>query len=191
MSATPDTTQLLVAARTGDRAAFDQLFLRVHAALREIAHHRLRRHRPGETLDTTALVHEAYLKLVSQNRAQLQDRSHFLALASRAMRFVLVDYARAQTTVKRGGGQFDVPLDTIQIAADARAVDLLDLDAALEGLAAVSARLADTVELRFFGGLTFEEIAEARGLSVPTVKRDWARARAWLYQAMQDGEQGA
>lgn len=190
MTAPPDTTQLLVAARSGDRAAFDQLFLRVHAALRDIAHRRLRRHAPTDTLDTTALVHEAYLKLVDQNRAQLQDRSHFLALASRAMRFVLVDYARAQTADKRGGGVPPVPFDTIQIAAEARAVDLLDLDAALEGLAVVSARLADTVELRFFGGLTFEEIAEARALSVPTVKRDWARARAWLYRAMQDGEAG-
>lgn len=186
MNPVPDTAQLLLAVRAGDRDAFDRLFLHVQAALRDIAHHRLRRHNAGETLDTTALVHEVYLKLVDQNRAGLVDRAHFLALASRAMRFVLVDYARARTAGKRGGGQPHLPLDAVLIAADERAVDLLGLDEALHGLAAVSQRLAETVELRFFGGLTFDEMAEALGRSVPTIKRDWARARIWLYRAMQD-----
>jgi RNA polymerase sigma factor (TIGR02999 family) len=186
MNVAPDTTQLLLAAKAGDRDAFDRLFLHVQDALRQIAHHRLRRHGPGETLGTTALVHEVYLKLVDQDRAGLVDRAHFLALASRAMRFVLVDYARAQTAEKRGGGQPHLPIDAVQIAADERAADLLDLNEALHGLAAVSERLAHTVELHFFGGLTFDEIAEVLGRSVPTIKRDWARARLWLYRAMQD-----
>jgi RNA polymerase sigma factor (TIGR02999 family) len=113
------------------------------------------------------------------------DRTHFLALASRAMRFVLVDYARERTARKRGGELTQVPLDTIQVAADERAVDVLALSDALDQLASVSTRLSDLVVYRFFGGLTFDEIAEATGLSVPTVKRDWVRARAWLYQSMQ------
>jgi RNA polymerase sigma factor (TIGR02999 family) len=186
MHPAPDTTQLLLAARAGDRDAFDRLFLHVQDALRQIAHHRLRRHSPGQTLGTTALVHEVYLKLVDQNRAALVDRAHFLALASRAMRFVLVDYARAQAAGKRGGGQPHLPIDNVLIAAEERSADLLELDEALRQLAAVSQRLADTVELHFFGGLTFDEIAEVLGRSVPTIKRDWARARLWLYRAMRD-----
>ncbi len=185
MSASPDTTQLLLDARAGDRESFDRLYEHVYQTLREIAHHRLQRHRPGDTLGTTALVHEAYLKLIDQNRAGLRDRGHFLALASRAMRFILVDYARTRTRQKRGGGQPDVPVDAVQVAADERAVDLLALVEGLEGLAAVSTRLAEVVELRFFGGLTFDEIAETLGVSVPTAKRDWARARTWLLRAME------
>jgi RNA polymerase sigma factor (TIGR02999 family) len=185
MTAEPDTTQLLLDARAGNRAAFDRLFSHVYDALREIAHQRLLKHRPGETLDTTALVHEAYLRLVDQTRAEWRDRAHFFALASRAMRFVLVDYARARTAAKRGGREPDVPLDAVQVAADERATDLVALAEALEGLTGVSPRLGEVVDYRFFGGLTFEEIAEATGMSVPTVKRDWARARAWLYRTMQ------
>jgi RNA polymerase sigma factor (TIGR02999 family) len=184
MSADPDTTQLLFDARAGDREALDRLFLHVYDALREIAHRRLRRHRPGDTLGTTALVHEAYLKLADQDRVAVQDRAHFFALASRAMRFVLVDYARARSTRRRGGAQAHLPLDAVEVAADDCAADLLDLAQALEELAAVSKRLGDIVELRFFGGLTFDEIAEVTGMSVPTVKRDWARARSWLYRSM-------
>ncbi len=181
----PDTTQLLLDARAGDRQAFDRLYAHVYDALREIAHQRLLRHRPGETLNTTALVHEAYLKLVDQRRAGWQDRSHFFALSSRAMRFVLVDYARARTASKRGGREPDIPLDAVQVAADDRAGDVLALADAVERLTAVSTRLGTIVEYRYFGGLTFEEIAEATGLSVPTLKRDWARARAWLYRSLQ------
>ncbi|HEU4628622.1 MAG TPA: ECF-type sigma factor [Gemmatimonadaceae bacterium] len=188
-TAQPDTTQLLLDARAGDRAAFDRLFAHVYDALREIAHHRLARYRPGETLATTALVHEAYLRLVDQARVDVRDRSHFLALASRAMRFVLVDYARAHTAQKRGGRERDLPLAAVQVAADERADDLLALAEAVERLAAVSPRLGDVVEYRFFGGLTFDEIAETTGLSVPTVKRDWARARTWLYRSMQPADQ--
>jgi RNA polymerase sigma factor (TIGR02999 family) len=185
MSAEPDTTQLLLQARAGNREAFDRLFTHVYDTLREIAHHRLLKHRPGETLDTTALVHEAYLRLVDQQRSGVQDRAHFFAVASRAMRFVVVDYARARTAAKRGGGEPNVPLDAVQVAADERATDLLALTDALEQLAGVSTRLSDIVEYRFFGGLSFEQIAEVTGMSVRTVKRDWVRARAWLYRSMQ------
>jgi RNA polymerase sigma factor (TIGR02999 family) len=185
MTAPPDTTQLLLDARAGDRAAFDRLFAHVYDELRQIAHQRLRRYRPGETLDTTALVHEAYLKLVDQSRSEWRDRAHFFALASRAMRFVLVDYARARTAQKRGGRRSDLPLDAVQVAADDRAADLLALTDALERLSGVHPRLGEIVEYRFFGGLTFDEIAEVTGLSVPTARRDWTRARAWLHRWMQ------
>jgi RNA polymerase sigma factor (TIGR02999 family) len=184
MSTQPDTTQLLLDARAGDSAAFDRLFSHVYDALRVIAHRRLVDHRPGETLDTTALVHEAYLKLVDQTRSGWRDRAHFFALASRAMRFVVVDYARARTAQKRGGRERDVPLDAVQVAADERATDLLALADAVEELAGVSPELSRIVECHFFGGLTFDEIAEATGVSVSTVKRDWTRARAWLYRSM-------
>jgi RNA polymerase sigma factor (TIGR02999 family) len=185
MSTPPDTTQLLLDARSGDREAFDRLFSHVYDELRQIAHRRLLNYRPGQTLDTTALVHEAYLRLVDQARSGDRDRAHFFALASRAMRFVLVDYARARSAQKRGGGAADVPLDAVQVAAEERAADLLTLSDALEQLSGVSTRLSEIVEYRFFGGLTFDEIAEAMGLSTPTIKRDWVRARAWLYRSMQ------
>lgn len=184
MTAHRITTQLLLDARAGDSPSFDRLFSHVYDELRAIAHHRLRRRGIGRTLGTTALVHESYLKLVDQSRAELQDRKHFYALASRAMRSILVDYARERTAQKRGGGAADVALDAVQVAADERAVELLELSDALERLAALDRRLGAIVEYRFFGGLTFEEIADATGLSVPTVKRDWARARAWLYRSM-------
>lgn len=178
-------TQLLERVRRGDRGAFDDLFALLYGSLREIAHRRLARHRPGATLSTTALVHEAYLRLVDQSAATWQDRAHFLALASRAMRFILVDYARAQSAQKRGGDGVAVPLDAVQLAADERAAELLELDEALDQLASYDARLSELVEYRFFGGLTFEEIEEVSGLSVRTLKRDWTRARLWLSRAMQ------
>ena len=191
MTAEPDTTQLLLEARAGNREAFDRLFSHVYEELRAIAHHRLLQYRPGETLDTSALVHEVYLRLVDQSRAGLRDRSHFFALTSRAMRFVVVDYARARTAAKRGGREAAVPLDAVQVAADDRAEDVLALAEALEHLAGLSPRLGEIVEYRYFGGLSFEEIAETTGRSVRTVKRDWARARGWLYRSMRTDPQGA
>ena len=167
-----DTTQLLRDARSGDRAAFDRLFGHVYEELRRIAHHRLRHHRQGDTLSTTALVHEAYLRLVSQNGAEASDRAHFFALASRAMRFILVDYARARMAKKRGGGVADIPLEAVQVAADERAADVISLHEALDVLAHRNERLSRMVEYRFFGGLSYEEIADVIGCSVPTVKRD-------------------
>jgi RNA polymerase sigma factor (TIGR02999 family) len=184
MGSQPDTLSLLRAKRAGDESVLDALFQRMYGELREIAHQRLASFRPGDTLSTTALVHEAYVKLLDQGRCDPQDRAHFLALASRAMRFVLVDYARARTAAKRGGSAHVVPLDEIQIAADDSAHDLVQLDDVLRRLAENDARLAEVVELRFFGGLGHDDIAAATGRSVPTVKRDWARARAWLYREM-------
>lgn len=179
-----DTTDLLGEGPSGDREAFDRLFGQVYQELRRIAHQRLRRHRRGETLSTTALVHEAYLKLFDQPGIEKLDRAHFLALAARAMRFVLVDYARTRLAKKRGGGAGVVRLEAVQVAADERAADVLSLHEALETLAARDQRLSRMVEYRFFGGLTYEEIAQVTGCSVPTVKRDWGRARAWLYHSM-------
>ncbi len=187
MSIPSSTTELVLASRAGDRRAFDRLFVHLYDDLRQAAHHRLLRQRVGETLSTTALVHEAYLRLVDQSSLGWADRAHFLALASRAMRFVLIDYVRERSAQKRGGAAEIVPLDAVQLAAEERAADLLVLNEALEQLASYSTRLAELVEYRFFGGLTYEEIAEATGLSVPTVKRDWVRARAWLFRAMQYG----
>ncbi len=196
MSATSTTTQLLAEARAGDRAALDVLLPRVYDELRVLARARLRRHRPGETLNTTAVVHEAYLKLTVGEAPGWESRTHFFALAAQAMRFVLVSYARERTAQKRGGAAPDLPLDAAFAvaasgggpdAAEAEALDLLGLDAALDRLAAVSARLAEVVELRFFGGMAHEEIAQVTGRSVPTVKRDWRRARAYLFQLMREG----
>jgi RNA polymerase sigma factor (TIGR02999 family) len=185
MAADPETSRLLDAVRSGDREAFDLLYARVYAELREIAHQRLRKHRPGETLNTTALVHEAYLRLAHQAGAGAGDRSHFLALASRAMRFVLVDYARARSVQKRGGGVEDVPLDDVQVAADRPVPDLLALNDALDRLGRFSDRQCRLVEYRFFGGLSHEEIAQVMDMSVSTVKREWTKARTWLYSYME------
>ncbi len=183
-----ETTQLLRDTRTGSREAFDRLFAQVYDELRVIAHRRLRQFRPGETLDTTGLVHEAYLKLVDQTGVEAADRAHFLAIASRAMRYIVVDYARTRSRQKRGSGGVAVPLEAIQLAANQRAADLLALDEALESLGRESERLCRLVEYRFFGGLSYDEIAEVTGRSVPTVKRDWSVARAWLHRTMQTVE---
>lgn len=188
MTPEPETTQLLRAARAGDRESFDRLFAHVYEELRGLAHRRLARHRPGDTLDTTALVHELYLRLVDQARVDWRDRAHFFALAARAMRFIVVDHARARTAAKRGGNQGPVTLERVQIAADERAADVLALDDALVQLAGTSERLSRLVEYRFFGGMSYDEIAEVTGWSVPTVKRDWTRARVWLYRSMNAAE---
>ncbi|TVR59443.1 MAG: sigma-70 family RNA polymerase sigma factor [Gemmatimonadales bacterium] len=186
MTPSPDTTRLLLDARRGDRSAFDGLYAHLYDELNELARQRLARFRPGQTLDTSALVHEAYLRLVDQTRVELQDRDHFLALASRAMRFIVVDHARARSADKRGGGAALLTLDRVPVAAGAgeEADDVMALDQALASLERMDPRLGQVVELRFFGGLTHEEVARITGRSVPTVKRDWIRARAWLYRFM-------
>jgi len=180
-----DATQLLLEVNGGNRASLDVLFQQVYDELRGIAQRRLRHYRPGVTLETTALVHEAYLRLIDQSRVQPRDRSHFLALASRAMRFFLVDYTRSISAQKRGGGDAKIPISAVQLAVEDRTPDLLVLNDALGRLSTVSERLAQVVECRFFGGLSFEEIGTAVGCSVPTVKRDWQRARAWLHHYME------
>lgn len=191
MTESTPTTVLLQSARAGDRDALDALWPRLYADVRQIAHARLRRHRPGETLNTTAVVHEAYLKLTAGETPAVEDRAHFYALAARAIRFVLVGYAREHGAAKRGGGLPDVPFDE-RVMADGRAPEdeaalLLGVHDALDRLARLSPRLAEVVELRYFGGMEHAEIAEVTGRSLPTVKRDWTRARAWLFHAMTDG----
>ena len=184
MAESGDITQLLVAIRDGDRQALDQLLPLVYGELRVLARRQLRRQRPGQTLDTTALVHEAYLKLVDTERVEWRDRSHFLAVAATAMRHILVDAARRRTAQKRGGQDAPETFHDTRVGLEDRAVDILALDEALETLGEMDERLVKLVELRFFGGLTVEETAEAMGLGARTVKRDWRKARAFLHQAL-------
>lgn len=179
------TTRLFHEGRAGSPEALDRLFPIVYDELRQVAHRHLARGGVGATITTTELVHETYLKLVDGSAATWQDRAHFFALASRAMRFVLVDRARARSARKRGGRQAEITLDDQHAATADRAEDLLAIDQALERLGRESTRLANLVQYRFYGGMSYEEIAEVTGRSVPTVKRDWARARTWLYRFMQ------
>ncbi len=174
-----DITDLLRVARAGDREALEAVFTRVYGELRELAHW-VRRGRAGETLSTTVLVHEAYLKLVPGAGLDVRDRRHFFAVAARAMRQVLVDAARRAGAAKRGGG---APLITLNAAADVAAMRperLLALDEALARLAQLDERQSRVIEYRFFAGLSVEEVAQVLGVSAPTVKRDWRVARAWI-----------
>ena len=156
----------------------EKVFPLVYEELRRVAHRALRRENPGHTLGTTGLVHEAYLRLVDQTRVAWQGRSHFYGIAAQAMRRILVDYARQHRRAKRGGGLRRVTLDESALSLDERSDNLIALDEALTRLAELNPRLSRVVEYRFFAGLTEEEIAEATGVTVRTVKRDWAKARA-------------
>jgi RNA polymerase sigma factor (TIGR02999 family) len=184
---------LLARLQDGRRDALDALVPLVYDELRVIAHRHLaaRGGARGATLATTALVNEAYLKLVDQSRAGWRDRAHFMALAAVAMRHVLTDRARARVALKRGGERRPVTLDEHAVADDAAPEQLLEVDDALQRLAALDARLARVVELRFFGGLSEEEIAEALGVTVRTVRRDWVKARMLLRHALGEGAPGA
>ncbi len=173
-------TELLADLSAGEREALDELLPIVYDELRIIAHRQLRGERSGHTLGTTALVHEAYLKLVNINRMTWRDRAHFFAVSARAMRRILVDYAIMKKARKRGGGRPDLSLDEAMAMADARSEDLIALDDALGRLEAMDPRHGRIVECRFFGGMSIAETAEALGVSPATVKRDWAAARAWL-----------
>ena len=180
--ASRDLTALLQRASDGDAASMDVVFPVVYEELRAMAHRQLRRETAGHTLGTTALVHEAYLRLVDQRRSRYHDRAHFFAIAATAMRRILVDHARRHHAAKRGAGARRVPIESADVLApDDRAEVLVALDAALARLAALDARQAQVVECRFFGGLTEEETATALGVSARTVKRDWAKARSWLH----------
>jgi RNA polymerase sigma factor (TIGR02999 family) len=175
----------------GDEDAFDELIVLVYDDLRVIARRMLRLDRPGQTIDTTALVHEVYLRLAGHERGIWPSRRHFFAFASRAMRHILIDYARRRTAAKRGGTQLRVPLEENTASIEAESAEILALDEALEALAARDARMARVVECRFFGGLSVIETAETLDASVRTVERDWTRARAWLRRALtQDGRDG-
>jgi RNA polymerase sigma factor (TIGR02999 family) len=172
-------------ARAEAQDSLHQLVALAYHELRAIAHARLAARGGGGTLSTTALVHEAYLKLVGQSPGRWHDRSHFFAVASLAMRHVLVDCAKARVTLKRGGERRRITLDEEEIAVDDQADALLQLDDALDRLAAVEPRVARVVECRFFGGLTEHEIAEALGVTVRTVRRDWLKARVMLRRVLE------
>ena len=175
-------TQLLVAWSEGDRAALDELVPLVHAELRRIARNYMRGERRGHTLQTTALINEAYVRLVDQKHVQWQNRAHFLAIASQLMRRILVDYARRRQYQKRGGGIVQVTLSDAAEVTDKRSPDLVALDEALVSLAEIDPRRSRVVELRFFGGLSIEETAEVLKVSTTTVERDWTIAKAWLHK---------
>ncbi len=185
-----EITELLVAYADGDRGAFDQLVPMVYDELRRIARRHLRRNERGATLDTTGLVHEAYLKLAGQKGLRLEDRGHFLAVAACAMRQIIISRARARMADKRGGGQVPVTLDEQQIGTRDQAEYLLDLDRVLERLRERDERLARTVECRFFAGLSEEETAQALGVSVRTAQRNWMRARAWIRSELSEDGPG-
>jgi RNA polymerase sigma factor (TIGR02999 family) len=178
----PDFKALLETSRSGDKAALDQLFETLYAELGRIAHRQLRRGRPGETLSTTAVVHEAYLKLSEGRSAEIQDRAHFMALAARVMRQVIVDVARRRQTLKRGRTAPQALLDDEAVAADALADELVAIEQALSRLETLDPRLARIVEWRFFGGMSEDEIGEVLGITSRTVRREWREARAFLYR---------
>ena len=179
-----DVTDVLNAARREGRDVLEDLVPLVYDELRQMARRHLARERRQRTLNTTGLVHEAYLKLVDQSRAPVRSRGYFFAAAARAMRQVLVDAARRRGRFKRGGGEEALNLEDFQVAVDDFAAELRDVDEALDALAVEFPRQARVVECRFFGGLSVEETAEALDLAPRTVKRDWALARAWLYRKL-------
>jgi RNA polymerase sigma factor (TIGR02999 family) len=181
VSAPARTASLLSFPESGGNESLDRLIPLLYEELKRVAHRQLRREAPGQTLRTTDLVHEAYLRLVDQAQVTRRGRAYFFAAAARAMRQVLIDRARRRRAAKRGGGQLDVDVDPATIAVDEFAESLVDLDAALEELARLSPRQARVLECRYFGGLSVEETAEALEISARTVKYDWALARAWLY----------
>jgi RNA polymerase sigma factor (TIGR02999 family) len=175
-----DITGMLAAWIDGDADALNRLMTLVYPELRRIAHRCLERRRPGESVETADLANEAYLKLVRAGGIRCENRAHFLALCSQVMRRILVDHARRRGFAKRGGGALRVALDEALLVAQARGVDVLALDEALDALARIDRRKSRVVELRYFGGLSIEQTAGVLGVSVDTVKRDWRMARAWL-----------
>lgn len=177
-------TALLGACAEGEADAFDRLMPLVYHDLRRMAHNQLSRERAEHTLATTDVVHEAYLLLVDQANSTWRDRAHFFAVASRVMRHILVDYARERGAQKRGGGAVRVPLNEERDGQESRTVELLELHEALEALGRNDARLERIVEHRFFGGMSMEDTAEALNTPLRTVERDWARAKAYLFQQL-------
>lgn len=184
-----DITRLLQAWGGGNKEALDQLTPLVYQELRRIARRLMARERPGHTLQTTALVNEAYLRLVDAGNVSWQDRAHFFAIGARTMRRILVDFARSRSYRKRGGDEERVSLDESLTVAGRPGSDLVALDDALTRLAALDSRKSEVVELRFFGGLSVEETAEVLKISPVTVMRDWSAAKAWLYRELKGEKQ--
>lgn len=180
-----ELTRVLSRWNAGDEEAASRLLPLVYGELRRVAQGQLRKERADHTLQPTALVHEAYVRLADRLNAQWNDRAHFYAVAAKVMRQILVDHARRHAASKRGGEVVRVPLDDVQIAQDSRAARLLALDEALERLRAMDERKARIIELRYFGGLTIDECAEVLGVSTPTVVGDTRKARAWLFKELQ------
>lgn len=177
-------THLLLAWGEGDASALDALMPMVYNELRKVAARHLRRLRPGHTLQTTALVNEAYLRLIDSSRVKWQDRAHFFAVSAQLMRRILIDLIRSSNNLRRGGGAAQVSLAEAAMVEDRRGVDLLALDDALTQLASLNTRQAQVVELRYFGGLSEEETAEVLRISLRTVQRDWQLARLWLFREL-------
>jgi RNA polymerase sigma-70 factor (ECF subfamily) len=183
MNPSPDEiTALLLDWGNGDKAALDRVIPMVYQELRRLAHGQMRRERAGDTLQTTALINEAYLRLVDYARVRPRDRAHFFAIAAQAMRRILIERARSRQSAKRGSGAQKVSLNEAADVSNERAADLVALDEALTNLAAIDPRKAQIVELRYFGGMTIEETAEVRDVSTPTVERDWHTAKIWLHR---------
>jgi len=177
-------TQLLQQWSHGDDGALAELTPLVYEELRRLAHHQMAGQRSDHTLQTTALVHEAYLRLADQTNPNWQERAHFFAVAARAMRQIVVDYARSYQSQKRGGGALKIELDEAALVSPGEAKEIVELHEALEGLAALDSRKAEVVELKYFGGLNYDEIAEVLKVSKITVRRDWEFARAWLHREL-------
>jgi RNA polymerase sigma factor (TIGR02999 family) len=186
-STSPQVTQLLVAWGKGDQVARDQLMAVVYEELHRLAHRYMKRESPGHTLQTSALVNEAFVRLVDQKNVRWQNRAHFFGIAAQMMRRILVDYARSLTYAKRGGGAQQISLDEALIVSDERSVEVVNVHEALERLAEFDARKSQIVELRFFGGLSIEETAEVLNVSPGTVMRDWTLAKAWLRREISPG----
>ena len=189
MSTPGEVTQLLIDWSNGSHDALEQLFPLVYEELRRLAHRYMSRERPGHSLQTTAVVHEAYLRLIDQNHVQWQNRAHFFAIAAQMMRRILITHAQSHAYAKRGGGALKVSLDEAAVLSQERAGELLALDEALQSLTTIDPRRSQVVELRFFGGLSNEEIAEVLKISPNTVTRDWNVAKAWLYREMSKEQQ--
>lgn len=184
---TNELTQLLIDWSNGDRAALDKLMPLIDEELRRLAHRYMVRERAGHTLQTTALVNEAFLRLVNRKNLQWQNRAHFFAIAAQLMRTILVDHARSHAAAKRGGGARNVELDEALTVSQKKASEVIALDDALNQLALIDPQQSRIVELRFFGGLTVEEAAEVVGVSPATIKREWSTAKAWLYHELAKG----
>lgn len=183
---TKELTLLLLAWSEGDQSALERLTPLVHGELHRLAHHYMRLERPGHTLQTTALVNEVYLKLIDQKRVRFENRARFFALAATLMRHILVDHARDRKQLKRGGEAIKVSFDDGLMVSQDRDDDLLALDESLHKLSTIDERKARVIELRFFGGLSVEETAEALGVSAVTVMREWNMAKAWLYNSLNE-----